>query len=134
MDMWPPGGRSSKALPLANPWTNLQRLEAISQIPAAAFEKQTKQQQDAKSPGNRSRTADLLAGHVVIPRLKPATGIRPASCLVASQNLWPRPSAPIYEMTSRISSSSERIFDHKSSLLFGFCSERVLCSNGQTAR
>src|SRR6266478_10067634 len=34
--------------------------------------------------------ADLLPGHVVVPRLKPAAGIRPASRLVASQNLWPR--------------------------------------------
>jgi hypothetical protein len=31
-----------------------------------------------------------LPGHVVVPRLKPAVGIRPASRLVASQNLSPR--------------------------------------------
>jgi len=58
----------------------------------------------------RREAADLLLGHVVVPRLKPATGIgfpsptsqapkrdvlfencgHPASRLVASQNLWPR--------------------------------------------
>ena len=34
--------------------------------------------------------ADLLASHVVVPRLKPTAGIRPASRLVAGQNLQPR--------------------------------------------
>src|SRR5215510_16564240 len=45
--------------------------------------------------------ADLLPGHVVVPRLKPAAGIRPASRLVASQNLWPRHLLLFYEMTSK---------------------------------
>src|SRR3974390_2712427 len=39
----------------------------------------------------RAGAADLLAGHVVVPRLQPAAGMRPASRRVANQNLWPRP-------------------------------------------
>jgi len=66
-------------------------IQAISQIPGAAFEIFIKSSKAVSELFRYRRgAADLSPAGVVVPRSKPAAGILPASRLASSQNLWRR--------------------------------------------
>ncbi len=54
----------------------------------------------------KSRAADLCAGHVVVRRSQPHFGDAPSSRLVAGANLWPRHLLLFYEMPSIVNAAN----------------------------